>query len=112
CTRCYSCAFHHDQVHTRPRVQRAPGVPHALRGGKIHSQLERIALREREVASEECEHAPHFRSSSPRMRGSSIPETPVIKPRGSRRTGSSGHRRAEATPTCGRRRRTESFFSV
>src|ERR1700730_10715111 len=30
CTRCYSCAFYHYQVHTRPRVQRAPGIPHAL----------------------------------------------------------------------------------
>src|SRR5260370_12136260 len=29
-TRCYSCAFYHYQVHTRPRVQRASGVPHAL----------------------------------------------------------------------------------
>src|SRR5467141_3617623 len=26
----YSCAFYHYQVHTRPRVQRASGVPHAL----------------------------------------------------------------------------------
>ncbi len=33
CTRCYSCAFHHYQAHTRPRVQRAPGIPHALLGG-------------------------------------------------------------------------------
>src|ERR1700680_1897604 len=30
CTRCYSCAFYHYKVHTRPRVQRASGVPHAL----------------------------------------------------------------------------------
>jgi hypothetical protein len=34
CTRCYSCAFYHYQVHTRPRVQRAPGIPHALQGGE------------------------------------------------------------------------------
>jgi hypothetical protein len=26
----YSCAFYQYKVHTRPRVQRAPGVPHAL----------------------------------------------------------------------------------
>src|SRR6202165_6338100 len=32
CTRCYSCAFYHYQVHTRPRVQRAPGIPRALPG--------------------------------------------------------------------------------
>ena len=30
CTRCYSCAFCHYKGHTRPRVQRAPGIPHAL----------------------------------------------------------------------------------
>jgi hypothetical protein len=30
CTRCCSCAFYHYKVHTRPRVQRAPGIPHAL----------------------------------------------------------------------------------
>src|SRR6267143_3829296 len=34
-TRCYSCAFYHYQVHTRPRVQRASGVPHALFGREI-----------------------------------------------------------------------------
>jgi len=47
CTRCYSCAFYHYQVHTRPRVQRAPGVPHALFGRKINPSLGRIASRER-----------------------------------------------------------------
>src|SRR3984893_4288911 len=45
CTRCYSCAFYHYQVHTRPRVQRAPGVPHALFGRKINPSLGRIASR-------------------------------------------------------------------
>jgi len=44
----YSCAFYHYQVHTRPRVQRAPGVPHALFGRKIHQRLGRIARRGRE----------------------------------------------------------------
>jgi hypothetical protein len=34
CTRCYSCAFHQYKVHARPRVQRAPGIPHALNGGE------------------------------------------------------------------------------
>src|SRR6202521_3030308 len=34
CTRCYSCAFYQYQVHTRPRVQRAPGIPHALHGAE------------------------------------------------------------------------------
>src|SRR6202171_3524293 len=52
CTRCYSCAFYHYKVHTRPRVQRAPGIPHALKGRKIKAQLGRIAPRDREVAFE------------------------------------------------------------
>src|SRR5260370_21440998 len=34
CTRWYSCAFYHYKVHARPRVQRAPGIPHALLGGE------------------------------------------------------------------------------
>ncbi|HVD82889.1 MAG TPA: hypothetical protein VNC42_01505, partial [Bradyrhizobium sp.] len=29
----YSCAFYQYQVHTRTRVQRASGIPHALFGG-------------------------------------------------------------------------------
>src|SRR6266481_6564391 len=33
CTRCCSCAFYQYKVHTRLRVQRAPGIPHALLGG-------------------------------------------------------------------------------
>src|SRR3981189_4012207 len=51
-TRCYSCAFYHYQVHTRPRVQRASGVPHALLGRKIHQRLGRMARRGREIAFE------------------------------------------------------------
>jgi len=51
CTRCYSCAFHHHQAHTRLRVQRAPGIPHALYWGrKINAQLGRITPRGRERA--------------------------------------------------------------
>src|SRR4029077_13450251 len=34
CTRCYSCASYHYKAHTRPRVQRAPGIPHALVWGE------------------------------------------------------------------------------
>src|ERR1700682_499302 len=45
CTRCYSCAFYQYKVHTRPRVQRAPGIPHALMGRKIKARLGRIASR-------------------------------------------------------------------
>src|SRR5229473_5615367 len=47
----YSCAFYQCKAHTRPRVRRAPGVPHALFGRKIHQRLGRIAPRERECAS-------------------------------------------------------------
>src|ERR1700720_1930384 len=39
------------KVHTRPRVQRAPGIPHALNGGrKVHANLGRFVPRDREVA--------------------------------------------------------------
>ena len=43
----YSCAFYQYKVHTRPRVRRAPGVPHALLGRKIHQSLGRFASRAR-----------------------------------------------------------------
>jgi hypothetical protein len=39
------------QVHTRPRVHWASGVPHALYGREINAQLGRTAPRDREVAS-------------------------------------------------------------
>src|ERR1700716_3452675 len=69
CTRCYSCAFYQYKVHTRPRVQRASGVPHALKGRKIHARLERIALRGREGAfSRHCE--PTGRANARPMTGS------------------------------------------
>ena len=48
----YSCAFYQYQVHTRPRVQRASGVPHDLLGRKIHQRLGRMARRGREIAFE------------------------------------------------------------
>jgi hypothetical protein len=40
--------FYQCKAHTRPRVQRAPGIPHALRlsRAKIRSNLGRIAARE------------------------------------------------------------------
>jgi len=47
----YSCAFYHYQVHTRPRVQRASGVPHALFGREIYQRLGRIARRGRKRVS-------------------------------------------------------------
>ena len=46
CTRCYSCAFHQYKVHTRPRVQRAPGIPHALKGGGRFMQTSGASRRE------------------------------------------------------------------
>src|SRR6266571_5266497 len=45
------CAINHYQVHTRPRVQRASGVPHALFGRKIQQSLGRTARRGRERVS-------------------------------------------------------------
>src|SRR6266852_1494980 len=69
CTRCYSCAFYHYQVHTRPRVQRASGVPHALFGREIHQRLGRMAPRGRErVFSCHCE--PTGRANARPMTGS------------------------------------------
>jgi hypothetical protein len=38
------------QLHTRPRVQWASGIPHALFGRKINAQLGRSAPRDREAA--------------------------------------------------------------
>ena len=34
----YSCAFYQCKVHARPRVQRAPGVPHALFGRELNAK--------------------------------------------------------------------------
>src|SRR3979490_2184927 len=47
----YSCAFYQYKVHTRLRVPRASGVPHALFGRKIYQRLGRMARRGREMAS-------------------------------------------------------------
>ena len=60
-------------THTKPRVQRAPGTPApSLRRGarKLNSSDANCVARTRT----------HIHSSSPRRRGSSIPETPVIEP--------------------------------
>jgi hypothetical protein len=48
CTRCYSCAFYQYQVHARPRVQWAPGIPRALIGAenKCTTRAHRVAGRE------------------------------------------------------------------
>jgi hypothetical protein len=61
CTRCYSCAFYQYKVHTRPRVQRAPGIPHALLGAKDSSTARAHRVARRKVTSgfvflfEDCE---------------------------------------------------------
>jgi hypothetical protein len=48
CDRCeYSCAFSITIPHTRLRVHRAPGIPHALYGRELMQRLGRIAPRER-----------------------------------------------------------------
>src|SRR5712672_793107 len=65
----YSCAFYHYQVHARPRVQRASGVPHALFGRKIYQSLGRMARRGHEaVFSRHCE--PTGRANARPMTGS------------------------------------------
>src|SRR6478672_1695227 len=47
------CAFLCANLHTRPRVQRAPCIPCSLRvGGKRCQRLGRIAPRDREVLSD------------------------------------------------------------
>src|ERR1700704_5733813 len=48
----YSCAFYQCKAHARLRVQRAPGVPHALLGRKINAQLGRIPPRGCKAVSE------------------------------------------------------------
>src|SRR6202165_423268 len=45
--RLHSCAT--NTLHTRLRVQRAPGIPHALSGRRIHASLGRLAPREVEA---------------------------------------------------------------
>src|ERR1700682_1885969 len=65
CTRCYSCAFYHYQVHTRPRVQRAPGIPHALFGREIsciaraHRAARAKTCHESVIARSEADEALH-----------------------------------------------------
>jgi hypothetical protein len=45
----YSCAYYHYKAHTRPRVQRAPGIPHALYGGGRFGNVSDASRREGEV---------------------------------------------------------------
>src|SRR5216683_7424237 len=47
----YSCAFYQYQVHTRPRVQRASGIPHAL-WAEGNSNTSGAPRRENEVVCE------------------------------------------------------------
>ena len=70
-TRCYSCAFYQCKLHTRPRVQRASGVPHALFGARELMQgLGRIARRGRKrVSRHHCERSEAIHSSFTRRDG-------------------------------------------
>src|SRR5260370_14465397 len=63
CTRCYSCAFYHYQVHARLRVQRAPGIPHALEGAEdfMHDS----GASRREVAKLRLEFSAGMRMRAP-----------------------------------------------
>src|SRR5216684_6378330 len=65
CTRCYSCAFHQYKVHTRPRVQRAPGIPHALQGGETTMHTSGASRRGNATLRLMNSCAPHFQPSSP-----------------------------------------------
>src|SRR5712692_1379388 len=79
CTRCYSCAFYQYQVHTRPRVQRAPGIPHALYGREIYQRLGRMARRGRERVFEDAAVADAFRHCEPTGRANARPMTGSAK---------------------------------
>src|SRR5437879_6555116 len=76
------------QLHTRPRVQRAPGLPCALflKGANEDANLGRNAPRDREGVLDERASAPHPQLSSSALCAiahwggrSSIPETAVIE---------------------------------
>src|SRR5258705_8703710 len=55
--RCYSCAFYHYQVHTRPRVQRASGVPHALFGREINAKPRTHRAARSRTCAWNCRHS-------------------------------------------------------
>src|SRR5713226_3370352 len=60
------------QVHTRPRVQRAPGIPHALKGGE--TTMHNSGTSRREIAKPYlmCTNAPHSQPSSPAKAGDPV----------------------------------------
>src|SRR5882757_1407117 len=69
------------EVHTRPRVQRAPGVPHALFGREIHQRLGRMARRDRKRAfAIRAHHAPN--RHRPRRRAIQYSEASVMESKG------------------------------
>jgi hypothetical protein len=53
------------QVHTRPRVQRAPGIPHALKGGERFINGSGASRGEAADVCLESTSAPRYRPSSP-----------------------------------------------
>ena len=69
CTCMLVCAFSMHTLHTRPRVQQAPGIPCSLvsRRDKVHANLGRNASRERERHS----------SASPRWRRAKRDPSPL-----------------------------------
>ena len=73
----YSCAFYQCKAHTRLRVQRASGVPHALLGRKIQQRLGRIC-----VARMRTHAYPSVRSVSPAFRNAvnaAKPGAPILQ---------------------------------
>src|ERR1700760_1782899 len=71
----YSCAYLLPIAHTRLRVHRAPGIPHALclQGGKF---MQTSGASRREIAEARLQHSSRHR---PRRRAIQYSETPVIE---------------------------------
>jgi len=78
CTRCCSCAFYQYKVHTKPRVQRAPGIPHALHGGERFMHSSGASRREIMKSCLEQEQTPSFRGDAKhRTRNLEIPRCAI-----------------------------------
>jgi hypothetical protein len=74
--------FYQYKVHTRPRVQRASGVPHALClwREKVHAQLGRIAPRDRAHVFRALEIESDVRNAGPLFSGAvGINVTPMLE---------------------------------
>src|SRR5258708_2002413 len=68
----YSCAFYQCQAHTRLRVPRAPGVPHALFGRKVSCKASDASRREAAKACLMNTNAPRSEPSAPGKAGDPV----------------------------------------